>query len=79
MRNIEVEDYYLQSIHDDLTTAFIQYQYNLDHPFPSVPKESTATNVQICSPLGQYQTNPQFRNKVDSFVAGVLQIVQKHV
>ncbi len=79
MRNIEVEYDYLQSIQKDLTTAFIAYQWNLDHPFPYNPKEFTASSVNLHSPIGQYQTNPQFRHKVDRLVAGVLQIVQKHV
>jgi len=56
---------------DELTEAFINYQFRLERPMPSA-METTETRII------EYQSNPIFHNKVDSLVAGVMQIVDKH-
>lgn len=60
-----------RALADDLTDAFVNYQHRLDCPMPS----ATETKESI---ILKYRSNPIFRAKVDSLVAGVLQIVSKH-
>jgi hypothetical protein len=61
----------MDALRDDLTDAFVNYQYRLDHPFPS-ETETPESRRQ------KYFNDPVFHCKVDSLVAGVLQIVGKH-
>ena len=61
----------MKKLRDELTDAFVGYQYRLEHPFPSTT-ETTETRRQ------QYFNDPVFHCKVDSLVSGVLQIVSKH-
>lgn len=56
---------------DDLTEAFINYQHRLECPMPS----ATETKEAI---ILKYRSDPIFHAKVDSLVAGVMQIVSKH-
>jgi hypothetical protein len=60
-----------QKLHDDLTDAFIQYQYRLDNPMPS-PTETKEVMIL------KYRTDPVFSYKVKSVVAGVMRIADKH-
>jgi len=54
----------------DLTDAFIQYQWNLDNPFPNFPSQEEL--------LLKYRSDYMFHAKVNQLVAGVMVIVQKH-
>jgi hypothetical protein len=74
MRNIEVEYDYLQSIHEELTKVFIQYQWNLDKPFPTNWEGNPIDLMEL-----QYRSDPLFHAKVVNLVSGVLHVVQKHV
>lgn len=59
------------ALHDELTNAFIRYQYRIENPFPS-PTETPAAMIL------QYRNDPIFHNKVESIVCGVMAIVGKH-
>lgn len=61
-----------QTLADDLTNLFINYQHRLDRPMPSAT-ETEATKIL------KYLNDPLFHAKVESLVAGVMQIVSKHV
>ena len=61
-----------QALFEDLTAAFMNYQYRLDHPMPS----SNETKAAI---LLRYRNDYMFRNKVDSLTSGVMGIVDKHI
>ena len=61
-----------KALADDLTEAFINYQHRLDCPMPS----ATETKAAI---ILKYRSDPLFHAKVDSLVAGVMQIVSKHI
>ena len=54
---------------DDLTTAFIHYQHNLDSPMDYKTYEEL---------LVKYRTDYVFNAKVKSLVGGVISIVDKH-
>lgn len=69
--NIEVDDRYLQSIHDELTEGFIFREYQLEHP------QLTANYMEKAAEL--YHVDPHFHHKVDGLVAGVMGIIQKHI
>lgn len=56
----------------ELTEAFIGYQHRLDCPFPS----ATDSHAVI---VARYNGDPIFRAKVDSLVAGVMDIVSRHI
>lgn len=56
----------------DLTEAFIEYQHRLDNPMPTANETKDALEQK-------YLTDTMFHLKVDSLVAGVMQIVQKHI
>lgn len=56
---------------NDLTDAFIKYQYRLENPFPS-PDETKAVMT------ARYASDPVFRSKVMSLVGGVLRIIDTH-
>lgn len=62
---------FMYELAEELTQAFIQYQYQLEHPMP-VPENTTATMHQM------YRENPQFRCKVENLTQGVMHIVNKH-
>ena len=57
---------------DDLTEAFITYQYRLENPFP-IPYKPFDMMVL------EYRRDPVFRSKVRSLVSGVIHIIDKHV
>lgn len=60
------------ALKDDLTNGFIRYQYNLDYPSPA--PYTTFDDMSV-----KYRHDAIFSNKVDSMVAGVLTILNKHV
>lgn len=55
-------------LHDKLTDAFMNYQHRLDIPFPL----ATETYDII---LAKYRNDPLFNAKVQSMVAGVMDII----
>ena len=59
-------------LHDDLTDAFIHYQYNLEKPFDgwTEPQEKK---------IAHYQTDGLFHAKVDNMVAGVIRVVLESI
>jgi hypothetical protein len=57
---------------DDLTDAFIQYQYRLDRPFPS--PDDTQENINR-----KYRVDNMFRYKVQDLVGGVMRIIDKNL
>lgn len=57
---------------NDLTEAFIEYQYNIDHPMP-IPVKSFEEKLQ------HYRSNNIFHHKVDNLVAGIMFIFIKHI
>ena len=61
----------MKALCDDLTEAFINYQWRFDRPMPS-PGESQDEKIR------RYQTDPVFNAKVKSIVAGVCCIIDKH-
>lgn len=61
-----------KALASELTDAFIQYQHRLENPMP------TANETLYMLKL-KYHTDTMFRLKVDSLVAGVMQIVSKHI
>lgn len=60
-----------RALQNELTEAFIQYQYTLEHPFslPGEPMEALRL---------KYMNDPIFHNKVDSMVCRVMFIVIRH-
>lgn len=56
----------------DLTEAFIVYQHRLENPMPT--QNETKDMLER-----KYLTDTMFHLKVDSLVAGVMQIVHKHI
>jgi len=58
-----------RTLQERLTLKFIEYQWRLDTPMPTV-YESEAMKV------AKYHTNPIFHARVDTLVAGILHIVQ---
>jgi hypothetical protein len=58
-----------EKLHNSLTSGFIEYQYNLDFPFPYPWKT-------IDDKILHYKTNAICRAKVDQLVAGVILIIQ---
>ena len=60
------------ALHDELTDRFIDYQYRLDHPMPSMTET-------IAVRRAQYMNDPVFRARVASLVTGVIEVVRKHV
>jgi hypothetical protein len=63
-----------RALREDLTEAFIQYQYRLDYPFPQHP-----TTESKLSMIQRYRQDGLFHRKVDTLVAGVIQILDKHI
>lgn len=59
-------------LHDELTDAFINYQWNLDKPFPDA-------SIKHKEKIMEYRMNPIFRNKVQQLVVGVMRIVEKNI
>jgi len=57
---------------EDLTRAFVGYQYRLEHPFPSNTETPEVRRLK-------YLNDPVFHCKVDSLVSGVMEIVMKYV
>ena len=67
-------------LHSELISAFIEYQFNLDFPFPKIDSSTataTATQIQMNSPEYKYRNDPIFKSKVDWLVSGVINIVQE--
>ena len=65
-------------LHSKLISAFIEYQFNLDFPFPKIDSSTaTATQIQMNSPEYKYRNDPIFKSKVDWLVSGVINIVQE--
>lgn len=62
----------MDSLREELTGAFIGYQYRLDHPFPSNTETPEVRRIK-------YFNDPVFRCKVESLVSGVIEIVRKHI
>lgn len=58
-------------LHDELTKAFINYQYRLENPMPT----SDETQETM---INKYRTDSIFHAKVDSLACGVMWIVEKH-
>ena len=61
-----------QALREELTDAFIVYQYRLDQPFPSATETREAMILK-------YRNDPLFHAKVTSMVSGVMYIVSKHL
>lgn len=61
-----------KDISKELTSTFIDYQYRMDLPIPT-PYETYHDR------LLKYQSDPIFRAKVDSLVAGIMHIVGKYI
>jgi len=59
-----------EALLNELTKAFVRYQYNLDNPM------SSKTDEEIWK---FYLTDSLFHRKVKNLVAGVFQIVEKHI
>jgi len=59
-----------QALHDDLTTAFMNYQYNLENPLSCPSKEDLHYT---------YIQDYMFHNRVESMVGGVMSILDKHI
>ena len=59
-------------LHDKLTDAFIDYQYNLDHPFGEPLNRYTKS---ITERAIHYRSDKIFRTKVDRLVSGVMSII----
>jgi hypothetical protein len=59
------------ALYNDLTEAFIVYQYRLDNPMPA-PNETMEVMIL------KYRSDPIFNAKVKSMVSGVMHIVSKH-
>ena len=57
---------------DELTDAFIEFQWRLDNPFPA---HDETQNIK----LAKYHGDNIFHAKVQSMVCGVMHIVSKHV
>ncbi len=57
---------------DDLTDAFIIFQYRLDNPI--LRPEDTEDKMRSC-----YMSDWLFSNKVKCMVAGVMDIICKHI
>ena len=66
------------AIRDDLVKAFISYQTRLDNPMPPIPRANVTATEAMQAELSPYQYDPVFRRKVDSLVAGVMHIIDKH-
>jgi len=62
-----------RAIAQDLTSAFIEYQYRLENPMPSPTDQETAVRTS------RYRCDLLFRAKVNSMVAGVMRILDKHI
>jgi hypothetical protein len=60
-----------EALYNELTDAFIEYQYRLDNPFPS---KTETPEVMVL----RYRSDPIFHNKVQSLVQGVMSIVLRH-
>ena len=60
-----------EALHDDLREAFVNYQYTLENPMPAFTENSELARQM-------YINNSIFNRKVDSLVAGVMVIVEKH-
>ena len=61
----------LQALHNELTEAFIKYQWNLDNPFPNSASQEELIN--------KYRSDSLFRAKVDQLSIGVMHIVRKYI
>lgn len=57
-------------LNDELIDAFMQYQWNLDNPFPN-----TISREDL---IKKYQSDVIFYAKVNQIVSGVMRIVTKH-
>jgi hypothetical protein len=60
------------ALFDDLLRGFIYYQYRLENPMPQ--PDETQESIQR-----KYLMDPEFHNKIDSLVTGVMQIINKHI
>ena len=63
----------LSALHDELLSGFIIREYQVMHP----EIQASATLEDDASRM--YRDNPHFHVRVDSIVASVMGIVQKHV
>ena len=61
---------YNDRLRRELVDGFVKYQYRLDNPMPT-PGETQETYVLA------YLSDGTFRRKVDSLVAGVMEIVRQ--
>ncbi len=61
---------YNDRLRRELVDGFVKYQYRLDNPMPT-PGETQETYVLA------YLSDRIFRRKVDSLVAGVMEIVRQ--
>ena len=68
---IEVEDDYLMQISNDLQEGFIFREYQLEYP------QLTADYMEKAAE--KYQSDHYFHRRVDSLVAGVMTVLQKHI
>ena len=59
---------------NDLTDAFIQYQYRRD-----TSMFTPSDTLDMLNGRRKYLIDNMFRLKVDSLVTGVLQIISKHI
>jgi len=59
------------AIAQDLTEAFIKYQYRRENPMPS--------GTEGIDAVDKYRNDPIFARKVDSLVTGVMLILDRHI
>ena len=60
-----------QKLADDLTDQFIEYQWRLENPMPD-PNQTAAS-------IAMYRNDYVFRHKVQNWVSGVMNVVDKHI
>ena len=60
------------ALHDELTSAFIVYQYRIENPMPKI--DETKEYME-----NMYLRNSFFNRRVQSLVCGVMCIVDKHI
>ncbi len=61
-----------RALHDELTEAFIKYQFRIDHPMPQPHETDEAM-------YAHYRHDAMFNRRVKSLTSGVMSIVGKYI
>ncbi len=61
-----------RALQDELTDAFINYQWNLENPMPNKYHDKDAL-------LHHYLCDRLFHNKVDNIVSGIMLVIIPHL